>query len=145
MDIYMVEKENTEDESLALEEGGKINMKNIKMGLIRGRHEMPVDLYILEKDVADPTDIMAIEQAVAERLGEVFEPYMGFGTVNVPSAIEYVDVPVRKCVGARLDLYVTGLTAVTLAAVNYCHIHQIPVTAWHYNRATGEYVKQKIS
>jgi hypothetical protein len=46
-------------------------MKKVKMGLIKGRHEMPVEQYVLES-VEDPADIMTIRKAVADRLSEVF-------------------------------------------------------------------------
>lgn len=118
--------------------------KNIKMGLIRGRHQMPVEEYVLDR-VDDPADIPAIRQAVADRLTAVFEPYMGIGTANMPNALEYVDVPVRKCVGARLDLYVTGLTSAALETVSYCHRNGIEVSAWHYNMLTGEYVEHPLT
>lgn len=46
-------------------------MKKAKIGLIKDRHEMPVEQYILES-VGDPADIMSIRKAVADRLSEVF-------------------------------------------------------------------------
>lgn len=46
-------------------------MKKAKIGLIKDRHEMPVEQCILES-VEDPADIMAIRKAVADRLSEVF-------------------------------------------------------------------------
>lgn len=79
----------------------------------------------------------AIREAVASRLTEVFGPYMGQGTSCLPNALEYVDAPVRKCVGSHLDLYVTGLTSVAIEAVNFCHQNGIAVSTWHYDDATG--------
>ena len=105
---------------------------------------MPVDMYLIDGEVADPSDIKALEESVAERLQDVFGPYMGVGTVNVPNALEYVDIPVTKCIGAKLDLYVTGLTSVALEAVKFCFNNSIPVSAWHYDRETGKYVEQVI-
>lgn len=46
-------------------------MEKVKMGLIKGSHEMPVEQYILES-VGDPADIMAKRKAVADRLSEIF-------------------------------------------------------------------------
>lgn len=46
-------------------------MERVKMSLIKGGHEMPVEQYILES-VEDPADIMTIRKAVADRLSEVF-------------------------------------------------------------------------
>ena len=105
---------------------------------------MPVEPYVLES-VEDPADIMTIRKAVADRLSEVFATYMGTGTANLPNAQEYVDIPVRKCIGARIDLYVTGLTSAALEAVDYGHKNGIPVSVWHYNMATGEYTEQPLS
>lgn len=112
------------------------------MGAVKGRHDMPVDDYILT-DVANPSDMNAINKAVFDRLAKVFEPYMVRGTVNVPNALEYVDVPAYVST-AELHLYVTGLTSVVLAAFSFCKNNNIPFIAWHYDRDTGEYVKQNV-
>ena len=42
----------------------------IKMGAVKGRHDMPVDDYILT-DVANPSDMNAINKAVFDRLAKV--------------------------------------------------------------------------
>lgn len=112
------------------------------MGAVKGRHDMPVDDYILT-DVANPSDMNAINKAVFDRLAKVFEPYMVRGTVNVPNALEYVDVPAYVST-AELHLYVTGLTSVVLAAFSFCKNNNIPFVAWHCDRDTGKYVKQNV-
>lgn len=76
------------------------------MGTVKGRHDMPVDDYILT-DAVNPSDMDAINKAVFSRLAKVFKPYMVPGTVNVPNALEYVDVPAYVST-AELHLYVTG-------------------------------------
>ena len=117
-------------------------MEIIRMGLIRGRHELPVDNYVVDS-VADPSDMAAIDRAVRSKLGKVFAPYMRKGTVNIPNATEYVDIPALVS-SAELHLYITGLTSVALAVINYCYANGIPVTAWHYDLAKKEYVPQKL-
>lgn len=99
-------------------------MNNLYIGAIRGRHEMPVDTYLLDK-VDDPTDIEGIEKAVDESFSRIL------------SGVETHDT----C----CFLYVTGLTSVTIAAIKWCLGHGVSVTAMHYDVLTGRYFPQGIS
>lgn len=45
---------------------------------------------------------------------------------------------------APLDVVVTGLTAACVAVVRACVYTGTPLTLWHYNRDTGEYVPQSV-
>lgn len=112
----------------------------IKLGLIRGRHDMPVDGYILES-VEDPGDLEGINKAVFKRMAEIFSPHMKEGTVCLPNALEYVDVPAYVS-GEELDLYITGLTSVAIAAMQFCYQNGITVHPYHYDRETGLFKRQ---
>lgn len=88
-----------------------------KMGLIRGRHEIPdVDDYVFDDTIADVTDLSAMESIIARKLD-------GCET---------------------LDLYVTGLTVALVEVIKYCNRNSIYLTLWHYNAETGEYFPQKV-
>lgn len=98
-------------------------MKNIiKLGLVAGRHDMPVDGYVL-REVSNVTDMAAIKQAVRQSLAEILR-----------AASDDVE----------LHLYVTGLTSVALEVVSFCAVNGIPLTAYRYNRDTGDYIPQKL-
>lgn len=112
----------------------------IKLGTVKGRHDMPVDGYILES-VEDPGDIEGINRDVFKKLAEIFAPHMKEGTVNIPNALEYVDVPAYVS-GEELDLYITGLTSVAIAAMQFCHQNGITVHPYHYDRDTGSFRRQ---
>lgn len=92
-------------------------MKTIKLGLVKGRHEMPVDEYILE-EVSDPTNYEAIHVAVYQKLDQIV------------SQDDFV------------SLYVTGLTSVAIESVQYFIEHSITYKSMHYDRETGKYIEQ---
>lgn len=92
----------------------------LSLGLVAGRHAMPVDNYVLAS-VADVMDIQSISKAVDESL-------RSYGLQS----------------GDVLNLYVTGLTSVTLAVTSWCVHHGVYLTAWHFNRETGDYISQKV-
>ena len=92
-------------------------MKTIKLGLVKGRHEMPVDEYILEK-VSDPTDYEAIHVAVYKKLDQLV------------SQDDFV------------SLYVTGLTIVSIECIQYFIEHGIKYQSMHFDIKTGTYFSQ---
>ena len=92
----------------------------IKVGTVKGRHEMPVNDYLVEK-VDNPTDIATIEKEV----NESFE--------------KLIDKDTRRCY-----LFITGLTSVALAAVKWCSRHNIEVVAMHYDMKSGLYFAQRV-
>ena len=115
----------------------------IRLGLVAGRHEMPVEGYVLES-VPDVTDIKGIREAVfkslAQKLGE-FIRVSDFGTCLNQS--DYSDVPHAVC-DAELHLYVTGLTSVALEVVRFCAFNGVKLVAYHFDRETGKYIPQQI-
>ena len=95
-------------------------MKNIKLGLIDGRHPLPVDAYIL-KEVTDPMNMTAIHVAVYQSLDSLLKDASDDTLVS---------------------LYVTGLTSVTIESIQYFIEHGIEYRAMHYNRDTDTYIEQ---
>ena len=94
--------------------------KSIKLGAVSGRHEIPgVQGYVLNL-VEDPSDLEEIER-------------------NVFASLDNKLVNVNK-----LDLYVTGLTSVVLAAVKYCSQNNVQLSCWHFNREDASYFEQKM-
>lgn len=117
--------------------------KVISLGLVEGRHEMPVDGYVLES-VPDVTDMNHIGDAVfkslAQKLGE-FIRVSDFGTCL--NQTDYSDIPHAVC-DAELHLYVTGLTSVALEVVRFCAFNGVKLVAYHFDRETGNYIPQRI-
>ena len=89
--------------------------KVLVIGLIKGRHEMPVDNFIFDK-IDDVFDFSKMSKQVHEALKD------------------YYDV----------NLYTTGLTSALVEVINYCIIKNISLTLFHYNSETGEYIPQIV-
>lgn len=104
--------------------------KTIKLGLIRGRHEMPVDDYV-PNSVKDVMDFEEIERKVFLKLSEV----ISLKLVTDNTAWSY---------NVNLVIYVTGLSSVMAAVIKYCAKMNINLTLMHYNIETHEYKPQII-
>lgn len=90
---------------------------NIKLGLCRGRHELPVKDYIYENEI-DPLDLDKLENTAFNKL--------------------------KDYDSGKLELYVTGLTVALVSVLNVCRILNINVLLYHYNRDTDNYYKQEV-
>lgn len=115
-------------------------MEDLRVGLVSGRHEMPVSEYIFDKiDNVFDFDMMAvkIEDFIMENIG--IQRVHTFGI----NQLDRTEVAVAK--GAkRLVLYVTGLTSVTAAVIACCATWGVPLSLMHYDRETDDYVEQVI-
>mgnify|MGYP001332075303 CR=1 FL=1 len=110
----------------------------IKIGTIRGRHEMPVDYYIFER--IEPEDVFHFVSqqgiAMAEVL-KIFDRELEGLDVNTP---------------IQIDLYVTGLTSATICVLNAIRAisgresfqREVHVYALHYDRESGKYCGQVV-
>lgn len=114
----------------------------MKLGLVAGRHQMPVDDYVLES-VSDPTDIDGIRDAVYKSLsakldGHVKQCYgIGLNQTDSTDVLGFHS-------DVKVELFVTGLTAVTLAVVEFCAANGVPLVCYHYDRDTGDYIAQAV-
>ena len=88
---------------------------HIRLGAIKGRHQMPVNQYIFDGEV-NPLDLAGIYSHIREKIG-------GYQSV---------------------DLYVTGLTVVTAAVIHICYQDNIGLTLYHYDRESGDYYPQRM-
>lgn len=115
-------------------------MTEMKIGLIRGRHDMPVSDYIFN-EVNDVFDFPAMERHILSFIEKEVEI-----TTSTTIAInQYEDTDIECfCGNKRLIVYVTGLTAVTAALIKCCALNGVSLTLMHFNNATGEYEKQFI-
>lgn len=117
-------------------------MNNITVGLIKGRHEMPVDGYIFAGAIADVHDYSAIRRHVETWIAE----NVGIVRRNFCIGLNQADSNDVECFCGEnsLTVYVTGLTSVTAEVIRCCAINGVSLTLMHFNSATGEYEKQCI-
>ena len=85
------------------------------LGLVAGRHEVPVTGYIFEA-IPDVTNYQAMAAEAALMLPEK----------------------------GALTVYVTGLTAAMLAVVGVAAQRGLSLTAMHFDRDSGEYLPQTV-
>lgn len=78
---------------------------------------------------------------------ETVENYI-FNEVPVDKIFDFkwqTEIINLKLKNARIiHLYVTGLTVCLVSVINYCKQENKKITLWHYNRDTGEYIRQNV-
>ena len=108
-------------------------MEKIIIGLIRGRHEMPVDKYIFEEGIKDMFDYDEIRNHITDFiLNEVGVDYEADGLIYSNKGEK------------SLTVYVTGLTSVSCELVDLCNKYGVLLTLMHYDRDTGAYRAQTL-
>lgn len=118
----------------------KYYSNGIVVGLIKGRHEMPVNTYIFES-IENVLDYVKMEHMVTDWLirNVGIETTYGCGI----NQNDYADVEVFRG-KAPLTVYVTGLTAVTATLIKVCAMNGIELRLMHYDAVNGNYVPQYI-
>ena len=114
----------------------------IKLGTVAGRHDIPVEQYILTA-VDDPSDIDGITNAVERSLSDILSPYMEIATRHPLDSADYTDLPCYTC-SADVELYVTGLTSVVVAALSVFARNGVHCNVMHFDRVTGAYIPQSV-
>ena len=115
----------------------------ISLGLIAGRHPLPVDDFIISGDITDVLDFDLIDKLVKEGLEKV-------PTKPMISVIGSLDGDVRvevNCLQCDVDIFVTGLTAVTIAVVNHFKDLDLighTVRFMHFDRDSGTFKPQVL-
>lgn len=118
-------------------------MKKFEVGLIKGRHELPVSEYIFNEELSFPLDYRKLDEIVADFIEKniEIETASGIAINSVPEGgsdhLYYVS---KK----RLVVYVTGLTACTAAVIKICMYYGVHLTLMHYDPVTQEYMPQII-
>ena len=115
-------------------------MKEIKVGLIKGRHEMPVDNYIFD-EINDVLDFDSMNKQIINFINNNINVYTAYGCgIN---QIGYEDVEILTS-DTNLIVYVTGLTSVTAELIKVCALKGISLTLMHYNKESSDYLPQVI-
>ena len=118
----------------------------IKLGLT-DRHAgegMPaMDGFVFPSNINDVTDVKAMDKMAAEAI----LPLLSFERV-AKTALANAELSMGEQVvwesDKGIDLYVTGLTSLTAAVIKLAAHKGIPLTLWHFDRATGDYFPQVI-
>ena len=116
-------------------------MDNVIVGLIKGRHEMPVSKYIFENAIEDVHDY----DAIWKQISDFVETEIGITQTlgNGLDQADYTDVYVYSgC--KKLVVYITGLTCVTAELIKYCAFNGISLTLMNFDSINGEYKAQSI-
>lgn len=95
-----------------------MNEFEIRVGLIKGRHEMPVCNYIFDEPIEDVTDYHKIEEHILKF--------------------------VKTEVGVHTTYFGTAVNAVTAALIRVCLMYGVRLTLMHYNTACDDYKPQVI-
>jgi len=113
----------------------------VTVGLIAGRHPLPVSEFIFNGEIANVLDFPAIAAVIRDFLTD----RVGIVTCT-DQAINSADYTDIACyTGAKsLVVYVTGLTAVTAELIKQCALNGVSLTLMHFNAADGEYYPQHI-
>ena len=107
----------------------------VNVGVCSGRHEMPVDNFIFNNEIEDPTNVEALEAKVSEWIDNVLCPI-----IHVSNAYYATHV----CV------YVTGLTVATGAIISTLLKRRnslkrgVNLSLYHYDAKRGTYYRQDI-
>lgn len=103
-------------------------MRELKVGLIKGRHELPVTNYIFEGDIENPLAFQDLFRLANRRVIEI-----------VGAEGDKFNIKEDKLV-----LYVTGLTQATAAVINACINNKVKLDLAHFDRDTNTYKMQEI-
>ena len=111
------------------------------VGLIKGRHPLPVDEYIFDEAIADVHDYEAIAKAIKDNI----KNRVGVGTCvgQALDSNDYTDIQLF-CGMKKLEVYVTGLTPVTVELVKWCAYNGITLTLMNFDLVTNSYKVQKV-
>jgi len=119
-------------------------MKKISLNLFKGRHELPANKSIFNKELKDVTNTKAIEdlaraslQLIAHSLGieEELTIALDYGFDEV-----VFDFPRNM----EVTIYVTGLTVALIAVLNVLRSYNAKVTLAHYNKVNDSYYFQEV-
>lgn len=96
-------------------------MKKFILGLVSGRHSMPVEDYVFSGEIKDPLNFAEMESIIDSRFQEL-----------------------KIQEGDEVNVYVTGLTAATVEVINACRKNNVTLYLYHYDRDINDYKKQTV-
>lgn len=112
--LYPVEVDPKEEYGYA-----PTSLEILKIGVCKGRHEMPCDFYIFGSEIKDPTDVKSLELEAEASISALV-----------------------KDSNTRLEIYITGLTVAVIAVLKAAIKYSVNVVAMHYDIRTNKYYEQ---
>lgn len=111
-----------------------------KMGLVKGRHSLPVGNYIFD-EIEDVLGFLELELQAQEKLLEAFPEFVENEITPFYNEVEHTDIYRRN--RGDLHLYVTGLSSALVAVMNVCTELGIHLNLYHYDRERDTYMMQE--
>jgi hypothetical protein len=120
-------------------------MEEIRVGLVRGRHPLPVNEYIFNEELTFPLDYKKLDETVRDFINEKVGVGLarGMGIDREPDYGELVCDLIREGL-KKITVYVTGLTPCTASLIKVCARNGVALTLMHYDPTSGEYSTQVI-
>ena len=112
----------------------------ISVGLVAGRHDIPVSEYIFPDGIDDVTDFVGMEQIATKFFKKIYSLGSHTEWNSTPDYTDY-EISVGDYV---VRIYVTGLTAALIAAINAANVFQVRVQIMHFDRNTNTYIPQDL-
>lgn len=115
--------------------------QKVVVGLIKGRHELPVDMYIFEEAIQNVHDY----EEISSHIARFIEREVGVER-RFAQPLNSCDVTDVQCFSGKktLVVYVTGLTPVTAELIKCCALNGISLELMNFDTATQRYQKQII-
>jgi hypothetical protein len=121
-------------------------MENIiKLGLINGRHPLPVENYIIEESELNSFTKEELKPIIENGLKKL--NIQKYRTLLSNCYYQYTDKDynnIKEEDIPRIELYITGLTIVTLVTLEILNYWQYDVDIIGFNPVTKEYYSQGI-
>lgn len=119
----------------------KITNTIVEVGLIKGRHPLPVSSYIFDDEIANVHDYEEIShhiyRFIQSNVGYHEEVGVGLNQADYTDNLVYKGDKILK-------VYITGLTAVSTSLVAICAHYGIKLLLMHYDITSGEYKEQAL-
>lgn len=115
--------------------------KRIEVGLIKGRHPLPVKNYIFDEEIENVFDEEFLSKTIKNFLNKNIKIEKKYELCLAQA--DYTDIE-RYVSKERLVVYVTGLTIVTAELIKMCAYEGVSLSLMNYDRETDSYVEQFI-
>lgn len=115
-------------------------METIKAGLIKGRHELPVERYVFD-EIEDPFDFTKMRRQAEKFVMTSCNVEKAYG--QAVNSASYTDDCIYEGEFA-LVLYVTGLSSALAAVIRACAENGVKLTLMHFDKESGDYRPQRI-
>lgn len=117
----------------------------LNVALCQGRHEIPqaTDGFIFG-EIANVTETNTMREVVNKFVGSNKTCQYYCGECDTCDEFYSCGSSCSMFYPIKINLYVTGLTVALVEVINYCHLNDIELTLYHFNRETNDYYAQEV-